>query len=138
MDIFNCIHIPLSLGSTYPLGSVVSLPMGPVIDRVGCPELLSPLSVPWESYVSSAKFAQCACCLRVLNLFHYSLHLNFHILKSRLRFDANESMMEDQRKGWIEEKARLIIFQKQLQLNYIQVWLWPFEKFDIALNRKVN
>ena len=30
-------------------------------------------------------------------------------------------MMEEQRKGWIEEKARLIIFQKQLQLNYVQV-----------------
>ena len=45
--------------------------------------------------------------------------LNFLI--SSLRFDANESMMADQRKGWIEEKERLILFQKQLQLNYIQV-----------------
>jgi len=50
-----------------------------------------------------------------------TVSINEEMRKLREMFDANESMMEEQRKGWIEEKARLIIFQKQLQLNYVQM-----------------
>jgi len=59
--------------------------------------------------------------LRARKVASDTFSINEEMRKLREMFDANESMMEDQRKGWIEEKARLILFQKQLQLNYIQM-----------------
>lgn len=53
---------------------------------------------------------------------HQVQHLTNKLAEARAELESKRDLFEDERERWLEEKEKVIRYQKQLQLNYVQMY----------------